>query len=111
MINMEDVTDRIVRDMNSGLDKNARDAKPATKLTATQLRVLRAANGTELPFISNVLVYSRVLRSLPKAEQKALYALVKGGWVRVMYVFGAPNNSDAKRDAPFATSHYLLVVP
>lgn len=105
----EDVTDIIVRDMQSGLDKHAREARAATKLTSLQQRVLSTMNGKELPFVSNPLVYSKIARSLPKTEQKALYSLVKGGQLRVLRRVGLPSDERVRSESPFAGSHYVLV--
>lgn len=107
---MEDVTHTIISDMRLSHNKDARESKPSQKLTAPQEVLLRSLHGVQLPYISNPLVYSnQMVRGMNKRQQKMVYSLVKGGYVKIMRVHGVPTNDDVRRESPYATAHYVLV--
>lgn len=109
-----DVTTNLLSDSSYGpgdLPRLVATAKPARELTpalAATLESLRRRSDRSVGFVSKALAYSKAMPS-SKREHTNLIRLIKGGYVHVCQVTGAPpSDSLARRDAPYGTSYYLL---
>lgn len=111
-----DVTAKLLSDASYGpgdLPRLVASAKPARELTATlaaTLESLRRRADRSVGFVSKALAYSKAMPS-SKREHANLIRLIKGGYVHVCEVAGAPPpDSIARRDSPYGTSYYVLYV-
>lgn len=109
-----DVTQSLLSDSANGpgeLPRLVATAKPARELTPSlvdTLEGLRLRPDRSVGFISKALAYSKAMPS-SKREHANLIRLIKGGFVHVCAVSGAPpSDSLARRDSPYSTSYYVL---
>ena len=112
-----DVTAELLRDASFGpgddvkLVATAKAAKSvaATPSLAATLANLRARSDRTMGFISKALAYSKAVREGGKREHANLIRLIKGGYVRVCEMRGAPpSGSVAHRDSPYGDRYYVL---
>lgn len=113
MPRVEDVTERVLADVNGPGPSVARvrKAAPMTKLTpagAAQLAAWNARSDRTLPFVSNVLVYGFENYVKP-GWHSGMVRLIKGGHLRVCRIDRpAPAGSAAQKKSPYGSAYYLL---
>lgn len=110
-----DVTTQLLSEASYGpgdLPRLVAAAKPARELTPTlavTLESLRRRSDRSVGFISKALAYSKAMPN-SRREHANLIRLIKGGYVHVCAMTGAPPlGSSALRDSPYGTSQYYVL--
>lgn len=115
---MIDVTNEVLRDYgcSRARSQTLQRPTPAKKiegsLVATWATLLDPRTDLTMGFISGPLLYSRFFETRPKAFQRDVIRLLKGGYLIVIRMNsgdGRPDpNSNAAKESPFSSFWYQL---